>query len=711
MSDPISAIGLSASVLQLVCFTGSAIEKVARFAREASHVQETKGDLFATIINFNRSLQAVKSVLDTWKNKQSPGGMDTLEVGQILATANSVWKSCEEAVQRFEEKLESFGNRSRQNWLGDAMQQLKLRSRSAEMTRIKTRIDTEISTLQLLLACLKVFTLGDIHSKIDKLSAVTNKIRTLETRRISSYRQHSQHSEWNLSFSEFQNDTHLEVSSQGTRNPEWESSELKAMDECLNAAYSLVEKMSSVRLQYSRQRSAENEIAAENIGSSSVSRQWSTSEQSTGLPVEHVTTLIDEYLRSAARDFDAGSYDRCKANLHLAIDRGEARESQYGIPFDKRFQIKTKIAAVHAREESFGLAMNELTELRMQAESSNTRPGTDEDLGELYYAIADLHFRRYKLQVDDANLLKDLGESAEYAYGWAVRLPRLSSGSLLSRCVSILSEVYILKGDDVAAKSLRQKHPISSPTLTDRPLGYRKPVASTSPDLTTPSSRTPSLESIPPTVFSTPVNRQHSGSISSSQTIPSTYDADKTLVVQVEEGNLKATELLLVIGSADVHVKDDNGLTVLHHALRGFGGETIVRYILEKEKDVDVNAVANDRKTPLHYCVDYDNTPAARMLLNTGDVDIEAQNSKKETAAIIAARKKNIDMIKLLHDYEAKFDRQHQVLRGLHGVLDMFDKKKKSECQSNSSRRSSQYAGSKYHESSVPNLSSQRHTQ
>jgi len=312
---------------------------------------------------------------------------------------------------------------------------------------------------------------------------------------------------------------------------------------------------------------------------------------------------------------------------------------------------------------------------------------------------------------------------------------------LLSRCVSILSEVYILKGDDVAAKSLRQKHPISSPTLTGRPLGYRKPVASTSPDLTTPSSRTPSLESIPPTVFSTPVNRQHSGSISSSQTIPSTYDADKTLVVQVEEGNLKATELLLVIGcgteqtdsqgrtplliaaknknldilklllngAADVRVKDNNGLTVLHHALRGFGGETIVRYILEKEKDVDVNAVANDRKTPLHYCVDYHNTLAARMLLNTDDIDIEAQNSKNDTAAIIATRRKNIEMIKLLHDYEAKFDRQH-IDRGLHGVLDMFDKKKKSKCQSNSSRRSSQYAGSKYHESSVPNPSS-RHTQ
>ncbi|KAN0084913.1 hypothetical protein V8E54_001380 [Elaphomyces granulatus] len=757
MSDPVSAIGLAASVLQLVCFTGSAIEKVARFAREARHVQETKGDLFATIINFNKSLQAVKLVLETWK-KQSSGGMDTLEVGQILATANSVWKSCEEAVQRFEEKLESFGNRSRQNWLRDAMQQLKLRSRSAEMTRIKTRIDTEISTLQLLLACLKLFTLGNIHGKIEKqLSTLT-----VEIRRTSGYRKelrrHSQHSESNLSFSEFQNDTRLEISSQRTRDQGRESSELKAMDECLNTAYSLVEKLSKngsvegqtmlgenammpnssrglqdgifdapsdtetdggVRLQYSRKQSAENAISSSGYF---LGRHWNTSEQSTGLPVEHVTMLIDEYLCSAAEDFDAGSYYECKVKLNLAMNRGEARESQYGIPFDKRFQIKTKIAAVHAREEKFGLAMNELTELRMQAESSNTRlEATDEELGELYYAIADLHFRRYKFQVDDANLLKDLGESAEHAYGWAVRLPRFPSGSLLSRCVSILREAYILKGDDVAAKSLRQKHPIASPTLTDRPLEYRQPVASTSPDLTTPNSRTPSLVSIPRTVFSTP--RQHSGSISSSQTLPSTYDANSTLIAQVEDGNLKATELLLAIGCdteqtdsqgrtplliaaknknmdiffllldrADVHVRDDNGLTVLHHALRGFGGEKIVRHLLEK--DVDVNAmVANDRKTPLHYCVEYDNTPAAEILLNTRGVNIEAQNSKKETAAIIAARRKNIEMIKLLHDHGATFDRQ-RVPRELYSVLDMFAKRK-SEDRLNTSRRGSQYAGSK----------------
>ena len=724
MADPLSARELSASVSQLACFSGYVTAKVDRFAREASIIGETKGDLFATIINFNKSLQAVQLVLDNWRTDRIPVGPASLKVEQILAAANSILESCEEVVQRFEEKLEKFGNRSQKNWLRNAMQQLKLQSRSAEMIRIKTRIDTEISTLQPLLRCLNQFTSGDIQGRIeDQLSATIS-----ESPRTSGYRQELvRHSQYSASFSGFQNDTRLEVSTLREWNPEWESSELKAMDAKRMSKNGSVEGQmildkhavmpESSRVLRDDPPSDGETVASvdggvclppgrhhlENVVSSADYHLRRRSPPgSAGLPVEHVTMLIDEYLCSAAEDFETGSYHECENKLRLAMKRGQDRESQYGIPFDKRFQIEIKIAAVHTRQEKFGLAMKELTELK--AKSSNTGlEVTDEERGELYYAIADLQLQKYNID-RNPNLLEDLGKTAERAYGLAVDL-QLPSSSLLSRCVSILRTVHLLAGDDVAARSLGQKHPTGSPALTRRSLEYRQPVANPSSGLAIANAITPSYQrpvaetaslSTPQSIFSS--HRRNTGSFSSSQTPPSTYDTDNSLIRDVKEGNLRATELQLAIGcdteqtdsrgrtplliaaknknieifllllsqSADVHARDSDCLTALHHALHGLGSVPIVQHLLRK--NVDVNTATKEGKTPLHYCAEFDNTPAAMILLETGKVDIEARNSKMETAAIIAARKMNIEMIKLLHDHGAEFDKKY-VPRDLPNLL------------------------------------------
>jgi ankyrin repeat protein len=729
MADPVSAKGLSASVLQLARFSGSVTAKVARFAREASIFGETKGDLFATIINFHKSLQAVQLVLDNWRTDRIPVGLVSLKVEQILVAANSILENCEEAVQRFEEKLEDFGNRSQENWLRNAMQQLKLQSRSAEMTRIKTEIDTEISTLQLLLRCLNQFTSGDIHGRIeDQLSAIIS-----ERQRTSGYRQELvRRSQYSASFSGFQNDTRLEVSTLREWNPDWETSELKAMDVKRMSRNGSVEGQTilgknavmpdSSRVLRNDPLSDGETVTSvdggvclppgrhhlENVVSSSdyLLRRRVSAPESAGLPVEHVTTLIDEYLCSAAQDFETGSYQECENKLRLAMKRGQDRESQYGIPFDKRFQIEIKIAAVHTRQKKFGLAMKELTEL--QTKSNNTRlEVTYEERGELYYAIADLQLQKYNID-RNPDLLEDLGKTAERAYGLAVDL-QLPSSSLLSRCVNVLRTVHLLEGDDVAARSLGQKHPTGSPALTERPLEYRQPVANPQPVAETASLSTPL------SIFSS--HRRNTGSFSSSQTLPSTYDTDNSLIRDVKEGNLRATELQLAIGcdteqtdsrgrtplliaakdkntdlfllllnqSANVHARDSDCLTALHHALHGLGSVPIVQHLLLK--NVDVNTATNEGKTPLHYCAEFDNIPAAKILLKTGKVDIEARNSKMETAAIIAANKMNTEMIKLLYDHGAEFDNKY-VPRDLPNLLKRLDKGA-SKNRSNTSRHGS----------------------
>ena len=109
----------------------------------------------------------------------------------------------------------------------------------------------------------------------------------------------------------------------------------------------------------------------------------------------------------------------------------------------------------------------------------------------------------------------------------------------------------------------------------------------------------------------------------------------------VKAGDLGKVKALIKENPADVNLKDENGLTILHWA--ALKGHTLIaRYLIGNK--ANVNAVDKDNETPLHYaaiCVKYD--IVVLMLDNKADLKIVTHRGR--TPLHKASYRKDADKI------------------------------------------------------------------
>jgi ankyrin repeat protein len=130
------------------------------------------------------------------------------------------------------------------------------------------------------------------------------------------------------------------------------------------------------------------------------------------------------------------------------------------------------------------------------------------------------------------------------------------------------------------------------------------------------------------------------------------------LLVAAKQGDWELMAGLVKRLSSNVNAKDRDWMTALHHALRGMNfDEATIKLLLARK--IDVNAADTNGDTALHYCVYFQHPEAARILLKSGRVDLEARNEKGQTAAVLAASrdgKMNTLILEPLISYGAKLD-------------------------------------------------------
>ncbi len=113
-------------------------------------------------------------------------------------------------------------------------------------------------------------------------------------------------------------------------------------------------------------------------------------------------------------------------------------------------------------------------------------------------------------------------------------------------------------------------------------------------------------------------------------------------------GNLPLLRILVDKG-ADYAFVDEDGRTLLHHAILSKNTE-VIEYLLDL--GLDVNAEDKEGKTPLHYAVDSESKDVVEYLLKRGANPNSVDNSLM-TPLHYASRVGNVEIVRLLLNYGA----------------------------------------------------------
>jgi ankyrin repeat protein len=119
-----------------------------------------------------------------------------------------------------------------------------------------------------------------------------------------------------------------------------------------------------------------------------------------------------------------------------------------------------------------------------------------------------------------------------------------------------------------------------------------------------------------------------------------------------QKWNLGVLQLLLD-HNADVHVRDDNGNTALHHA--AYHGHLEVALIL-LEHNAEVNSQNDEGSTPLHRTSEVSSKAdldVVRFLLDHG-ADVQMRNLSGQTASEVALGAEKQETVQLLAKHAAE---------------------------------------------------------
>jgi hypothetical protein len=407
-----------------------------------------------------------------------------------------------------------------------------------------------------------------------------------------------------------------------------------------------------------------------------------------------MTSFLDEWIGQAKEDLAHGDLDECEKNLNNAIKCGCDRFYQHGQVFEQWFELQLLLAEVYQMQGKSTEAQSLILGLMQPAMENGPEYSriTSVRMAQLYCARACFCLDGYYKSHDIT--LSDLENIAKEAYIFVDKLKNQNEvenhpgdmlSQLLTNCSQIWSQVAEMQGEKVITKVLRERHPQSngSPAwphsfqtqpgvenhgrrrLSNLSNLNSRYTYSSSPQtftLEAPSETAPTEISSEYTESSgAAVGRGHdlTPKLALISDVEETNAAGLThLLIAAKMGNWEMMEGLIKRRSANVNARDRDGMTALHHILRGVTcDEATIRLLLSH--GIDANAADSNGDTALHYSVHFQHRKAARILLKSCKVDLETTNEKGQTAAVLAASRSgamDISMLELFISHGANLD-------------------------------------------------------
>lgn len=405
---------------------------------------------------------------------------------------------------------------------------------------------------------------------------------------------------------------------------------------------------------------------------------------------EFMNDLLDRYVSRAKKDLSACRFEEARDNLERALKQGKEREVAYSCPFEAELDIKISLANAYVGLEQFDLAERTLQPLLSIASPPKHT--------ELCYTRALIHRERYR-KTKDRTILDRLISLAEASYIVAMQ-PTNISKPFLTESAKILAESFQWKGDSVAAEAIRDRHPsiVSNPVSSGvAELAFERPPSlsgSISMEIDSsvgaPLSSDRSLSLMPLQCSTEQRSQAESSSTPPTSAGPVSHDlaAKSILLFQAsQQGDEAMTKEYLNMGAniehtdddsgytpllvaakskhsgvcrllvngfaredgstvrADIDAKDNEGRNVLHLALLSGLRDDMISLFLANGADPNLEDVK--RRTPLHYCAEFNRVPAAKKLLLKGAA-LEITDQPGETPLSLAIRRRQADLVEVL---------------------------------------------------------------
>ncbi|CRG83848.1 Elongation factor G [Talaromyces islandicus] len=687
--EPFSSL---AAVVQVLGNAVTAAVKVAQFINDIKHASETHDELQSRLGSMRRSLGHLATAIQGRKAQLGESEYKhhfRQEEQDILQEALDTEADCKRCAARLEEFSKHQNGSLMQRVKGQIVQGIK----RPEIQRLESRIQTNVGTMQLLLLCLKTFVHDDQFEREQHLLDIRQQTGELKLLQDS----------FSNTLKRFVSESgHVEDIENSPRQMDWPLSEderdlMHTTNRTLATADTLVDKLSRIGSEPSWASLDSDSlfgddripimIQVEASATSSTAVQW-TPTPTDHLTLELMTSLLDEYIEQANQDQARGHLDECEKNLHSAIKWGGDRFHQHGQVFEQWFELQLRLAEVYQMQGKSTDAQNLILGLMHSSMENGPEYSkiTSVRRAQLYYARANYCLDGYYKCHDIT--LSDLESIAKEAYIFVDRLKRNEVESypgdtlsqLLASCAQIWSQVTEMQGEKVITKVLRDRHPKSNDPLS-RPHSFQIQSGAETParrrfsrgtystslsgrsfTLGAPSETTPTEPSSSHSEISGGVIGRENNLTPELASIGDVEETDSAgltpLLIAAKQRNWERMASLIKRLSANVNARDRDGMTALHHALRGLTcDEATIKLLLSRE--IDVNAADSNGDTALHYSVHFQHRKAARILLKSRKVDIDARNEKGQTAAALAASRggtTNIPILELLISYGANLD-------------------------------------------------------
>ncbi|KAL1956678.1 hypothetical protein VTO42DRAFT_6928 [Malbranchea cinnamomea] len=652
MSTPFE---IGVSIVTLIQVAAKILQVTTQFTAEVSSASDRNSDLVSQVSLLQDVLPSVQRTLER-RQAHIASRPVTPDEQDLLDAMYNVLNRIQTTVDLFAQKVSSLGGATGR-WR-EVLLQLKLMKHASDIASLESRLNSEMSSLQLMMTCYSWYDKLMENEALPGYSAndeMTYQILTNINGNMQSFRQ-----ELNRLTDQLGVDPADCLVNQGPRGdkeyPKDEWNDLKMMLNCFDAATTMIKNLSR-----------SGSVVTKLDGKGQAGSLWDSNPEC--YDPELQTELIRSCKERAERDLKLHNFSSAEFYLRRAIEEARKREIFHKMPFDERYEFETMLVKAYLGLSKFNLAASTLQALKPVAERNSANHA------ELWYLITDVCRRQYEATHDPRHF-EEWDTSAVKAYNLARQLSSspeyLIIGSrLLFETAKLMIEAHKRKNDDIIVNLLQDRHPgvvnlfrdTVPPEEDTRRSSARScpPLPSTTPSRST--TRSGSVVSAPPMQNSVSVPQQ---SISLFEAIrQEDMAAVKDLLARNpgiteetdEDGQtplvcaVKKRDILLVrilVHRSPVHIRDKSNKTVLHHAVFSYNHKDMVKAIID-HKDITpelINATDSKGQTALHQCVIYQKLDAARHLIAHG-ASLDVEDICGDTPPQLAESEKRLDFVKL----------------------------------------------------------------